>query len=704
MASEDKQTQKRKRREIAKAIINRSNAKHNESVLNKTCSGNLIPVRKTKNKPNFESHVSCSGCGGVISKKYFYAHKDKCTKRQFILENTVTGTPCSKFLAPNLDAKFSFLQSKVIENMTKDKIRAVVQKDLLILEYGRRFLKSHIEDHQRNYVACKMRSLADLVLRMSRLDPQVTMLQHCLDPSNFDTLCETVKNWSDYDADAGVCGVPSVPRRLVKTLKSCSEIMWCEAIKNKDLSLNEQLEIKTKHKKFVSLLDTDWRMELGCVGDNSLRMKKSLEDATMPTENDLKQFFSSISKEMLDAHTAFQKSVTEHNYNKLTKIVVAFLIAFNSRRPSEVTNAKLSDFLKIKSSNESLSIFTVTAPKNKMKVPIMVPKNVLKCINNLVKNRETVKINSLLLFCKLDGSAYVGTNILRSFVAKMKLENPKHFTANGLRHYWATNSQSNPELKKHMPKFLGHTLETHQKFYEMPMSNIYLDVMGPIFEEHCLPGEPAETNNFEMNEADYCNNSEKPNVDHGKDRNLSLIKTGTFSLIQQPSVSPKKLRKRPVKQVAVQQTTSSPSKDKELGVVSSPDDTDEDPDFILTTGNETPPKNFAQMKRRTNLEAIQSSSSDSEDSLALSTPPIKKKARWITPEKEEMYDKLGRVVLGLSPAKRGQVREVHENSKIIKERHSLQMFRIEVSKYRTQKKVVPSPQRKRIMATNSSSS
>lgn len=68
----------------------------------------------------------------------------------------------------------------------------------------------------------------------------------------------------------------------------------------------------------------------------------------------------------------------------------------------------------------------------------------------------------------------------------ISLKKLDHLTANSLRHYWATVSQIDDKIKAHMPKFFGHTLATHQKFYKMPMTCIQLDVVGPSMINHYM--------------------------------------------------------------------------------------------------------------------------------------------------------------------------------------------------------------------------
>lgn len=69
----------------------------------------------------------------------------------------------------------------------------------------------------------------------------------------------------------------------------------------------------------------------------------------------------------------------------------------------------------------------------------------------------------------------------------MKLEKPAHISANGMRHYWATVTQPHLEVKRYMAKFLGHDQATHDKFYEMPMTDIHLNKIGPFIVDKFLP-------------------------------------------------------------------------------------------------------------------------------------------------------------------------------------------------------------------------
>lgn len=235
--------QKSMRREVCKMLINNSNKVFNEEVINNNLLREQIPVKKCKEELSALSHVVCSFCGGLISKKYFSGHKRTCEKRQSLFKDgEFFKIPTSSLLCPKLDNKYKILKEKVFSKMSKDEIGLIAQTDPLILEFGRRFLKGHMADKQRNYVSNKMRTLADLVVRLKKVDPiLIKTLSDCVNPQNFDVLCDVVRKWSVYNEQSGVCSKGSVPRRLSKSLKMCSQVLWSEAIKNRGINVKEQL-------------------------------------------------------------------------------------------------------------------------------------------------------------------------------------------------------------------------------------------------------------------------------------------------------------------------------------------------------------------------------------------------------------------------------------------------------------------------------
>lgn len=474
-------------------IINKSNGNLNDKILNEEEGGKLIPVRKpTSGKITAESHIMCSNCNGLISKKYYLSHSNSC-KSTLALIPTLGKKQKDKtkkeYLCKKTSQQYDRLINKVVNSMKHDSITIQVVSDELILEYGRRFLANHNIEKQRNYIACKMRTLAALVLRIKKTNSEVTFLKDILKPQMFDVLCAAVREWSGYDESTGICKTGSVPRRLFKSLKSCCSTVLSQAIKDDSIDKEELARIQSQHDRFMSLMTSEWPVELGASGDRSVKVNKVTKEDKMPLEEDLVLFFSEVGDIMKKTQASLEDQKSEADFIKLSKMTLAYLVAFNSRRPSEVAYSTESNYSKIEKTTsengEELGVFKVVATKNDVKVPIIVTHDAISAIDCLLRFKKTFKIKNDFIFSTLEGNPYNGSTVLSQTKLILQLKNPEHFTANGIRHYWATISQLDPTLKSHMPKFLGHTLATHQKFYEMPMADVHLNIIGPKLLDHC---------------------------------------------------------------------------------------------------------------------------------------------------------------------------------------------------------------------------
>lgn len=232
-------------------------------------------------------------------------------------------------------------------------------------------------------------------------------------------------------------------------------------------------------------MENDWPIEISCASDKSLGKAKVAKEDKMPDEEDFIKFFEHMSTKIDEAINNLQTTTQILEYNNLTKYILGYLIAFNCRRPSEVAYETLEHHSRVQFSsngpeNEKLAVFSVPATKNDVKVPVIVPYNAQQAINYLIKLRPLLHVQGKYLLGKQNGRPYSGSYIIDQCKNEIKFKKPTDFTANVLRHYWATKSQSDPEIKRLMPKFLGHTLATHQKFYGLSSNEINLNVIGPL--------------------------------------------------------------------------------------------------------------------------------------------------------------------------------------------------------------------------------
>lgn len=698
---------KKLRKEAAHFMISSSNENYNKEFIDAGEEQEVIVYKKGTSVMSVDTHIKCTACGALITKKNFSRHKFSCKKRQNLLFGTQKDPICT-FILPPVPEEFKVFATQVLNTMQKDEISQIVYKQNLILAYGKRFFMGHRAKTQVSYVASKVRSLASLFLKMREIDPSLQKFEECLKPKNFENLLTAVRTWSSYSEVEGRCGVASVPRRLCKSLKVCSELMWSMSLKDKNLSKTEKETAKTEHKEFIHLMNSDWAHELGCIGDLSLKKNKMTKKDKMPEKDDIVIYFDELKKIINKTMEKFESSKgrTYETFSALVKAVLAFLVAFNGRRPGEVSGATIEDYKTLQTNEgDKLSVFMVVATKNDTRVPIITPEIVKTAINKALQFRNHFQIPGILLFPKKDGTAYNGSHLINEFKSKITLKNPKDLTANGFRHYWATETQKNPLIKQHMPKFLGHSDSVHKKFYELPHSEIHLNLIGPYLQqttqvnhrgesdsdlqETSNVNHTVETNCASKTTDSDCNSSQNYQDSHDNSPQVYFdIKPKKKAFNKQKTLKRKMdLRKKYAKTTYTPKMNcneSSSDKDEEL------DNTSEDPDF---DAENLKPK-IGIFKRKENVIDDDYSSSDSSN---ISFPECAehfqstKRTRWNTPEKKELYEGLPKTVLGLQTAGRGNVKKFWENTTVIKNRHSLQMTRIELSKYYTQKKKIPTP-------------
>lgn len=81
-----------------------------------------------------------------------------------------------------------------------------------------------------------------------------------------------------------------------------------------------------------------------------------------------------------------------------------------------------------------------------------------------------------------------------TFQINSQVENPEHFTVNGLRHYWTIYNTVGSKYEGPHAQTFG-TTATHERFYEMPLSDINLNIIGPTIIKHCGIEQQLKTKN-----------------------------------------------------------------------------------------------------------------------------------------------------------------------------------------------------------------
>lgn len=508
---EDPQVKKAKRARFTNQLKNAGNRLHNAKLIQNNFQTELLPVKRSNNGKstvNISTHVYCKHCFGLFKKVNLYKHINICPKYETIA-NSQTADVCHKnsVLRYHSDMGIHYtpdatdaLKEKVYPSMKKDEISMIAQSDPLIAKFGSKFFNTHRESSQIKYVSSKLRNLGNLVLFMRELKPDINSLLDCINPTNFDTLVEAVRRMCSYNVNTGECKTPSAAPRVCSALKRCADIVISDAIKNPDLTESEKKNIISLVHDFSHLMKKEWAAEVSSHCEKSRRKSKVSKEDVLPDPDDIRTFCAFLIDKSITALKRIQTIKNAKHYEKLAKILIAYIITLNRRRPGEVVQITLDNYKTLdvnkdyglleqtaltdeeKKTSKDLLIFYIAANKNKKKVPVLLTKQMKEGIDTLLHCREDLGIKNNLLFGRPGTSdSFDGTVVLRELREKVTLQKPHHFTATGLRHHAASSSQlhvRDDTYTKRLSKFMGHDLRTHEDYYEMPLPLVQKAIVG----------------------------------------------------------------------------------------------------------------------------------------------------------------------------------------------------------------------------------
>lgn len=77
-----------------------------------------------------------------------------------------------------------------------------------------------------------MRDLARVLIKMKEITPDVTYMEDCLNPKQFDNLMSAIRDLSCFREETGECKIPSPAPRMCSLLKQCCDIMRSRCLKD----------------------------------------------------------------------------------------------------------------------------------------------------------------------------------------------------------------------------------------------------------------------------------------------------------------------------------------------------------------------------------------------------------------------------------------------------------------------------------------
>ncbi|XP_018569717.1 uncharacterized protein LOC108909779, partial [Anoplophora glabripennis] len=428
--------------------------------------GDILPARRKfddeKSRKNPESlHYPCTFCKGLYKKSYLRRHVKLCSsksvKHEEIASNAVSKS--QTFTACNLDQTNTVnrleVKEKVFDMMRGDEIAFAAKKDLLITCFGNSYLKKHKQEKSTYTCSNKMREFGRLLTECRKLIKKPKLeIQNLLRPTYFDTIVTAVRSLAGYDPIKKSFAAPSLALHFGGNLKIFCDELYYLILKDtkgfKSSTHSNKIAALKDVKNMKQIIISRWNIELSSLANKDLHEKKWNKPLLIPLVSDIKLFREQTYEIARRCASAFKEGQhTEVDYKTLVRCVLSLLIIFYRRRICDVQYMKISDY------------------KNEQKSNFKDFEEALSTTEKVLATRYRRVLNS---GHKVKWGR--GDLAIRNLAKRMPLQNPAAFTSNRLRKQIATVMQilslSKDDIKQ-FSNFMGHTVKTHEEFYELPV-------------------------------------------------------------------------------------------------------------------------------------------------------------------------------------------------------------------------------------------
>lgn len=448
----------------------------------------IKPVKKS----HTEKFLPCTFCLGYYSSKYLWRHRKTCCMNFKKTGENNAQSAAQNLLTQNVEVNVK-LRELVFPRMRPDHISLTVKKDILICEYGSRYLKTHREKHFINVTSRKMRELAKLLIEIKKINSSIKCLFDALQPKHFDTIVKAAKIVARFDEEKEFFSSPTYAMNISTSLKQCCEIALLFCIKKKMLFCSLPTnEVENNLRTLISLLKSHWKFDVSSQAANDLNCKKWNKITIVPLASDLKLLKDFLTVQSTNAvEKLMENDKNVEAFNILLETIYCRIILLNRKRPGELqrilvhvyervindTTKNYEEFKEAVSQTEQilLKIFKriVIRGKRGRGVPVLLSVDVQRDIESLLKYRlNFVPKTNPYLFGKPNlNTPLCGYKVLTKYAKACGAKNPEAITCTRLRKHLATISQilnmSNSDIEQ-LATFMGHTSDVHRKAYRLP--------------------------------------------------------------------------------------------------------------------------------------------------------------------------------------------------------------------------------------------
>ncbi|KAK7110647.1 hypothetical protein V1264_014486 [Littorina saxatilis] len=271
-----------------------------------------------------------------------------------------------------------------------------------------------------------------------------------------------------------------------------------------------------KQPNFSILMSSSWAVDVGDAAALQLKESKITKTAEIPQTSDIRIFCESLREKINSLTKKIKKGASADLWRKLAEAVLAYIITFNRRRPTEAATMTLKDLDQMEKGVDSYTrelqlsqgdehvlktlARVMLRGKRARPVPVILTPEVQEALHSLIDFREAGMVassNPFVFALNSKGSnGYIrGLDALRVTVEALsdKLQHPERLRSTNLRKEIATTAQVlglNEADFEVLCRWMGHTEAVHLRHYRQNFRGHQVTQMAPLLfamEEGSVP-------------------------------------------------------------------------------------------------------------------------------------------------------------------------------------------------------------------------
>ena len=505
-------------------LRNIGNYLHNKRVIEDGKGEINVRYRPKQSKSEVDTYGACPYCYGYFKLKYLWRHrcplKPKVPKQPGTKQRIVSK---SRVITPQVGVSSGSVLQSLISRLRADDVSRIVKSDKTIMALADKLcsnLSKDVDEHAETRQNLRRMGRLLRQLRVDTNSPNKTLVDF-IDPKCFRTVCNAVRNMSQFIESTNRYKTPSLAQKIGPMIEKICDMLTTEGIEKQDPIMQQKVA------DFRKLYELNWSESVSRNASKTLAEEKRKKSTSflLPLADDVKALSNYLETKANASYEILQSNPSteerQKSWMELSESVLTHTILFSRRRAGEVSKMTIGDYERKKSADVDGPVAKTLTPlekrlctvlkrtivKGKKRRPVAVIFNQqsIKYIDCLLENRgEFVDKDNNYLFARFAPSAghIRGTDTMRDSANACGAKRPDTLRSTTLRKQIATLSQvmnlRDNELDV-LARFLGHDIRVHREYYRLTDETIQVAKVAKLLinmekgGHGLLPGQTLDT-------------------------------------------------------------------------------------------------------------------------------------------------------------------------------------------------------------------